>query len=66
MGLIRGPEPQTERGLLELLRTALPIEPEAIALIFAVRSLCQSRPEIAMQEAQEALRWAERSVLSPL
>jgi hypothetical protein len=59
-------EPQTERELLGVLRESLPIEAEALAVIFALRALCQTHPATAHEEVQEALKWAMRAVLSPL
>jgi hypothetical protein len=59
-------EPRSDREMMEVLRESLPIEAEALAVIFALRACCQSHPASAHQEVEEALKWAQRAVLSPL
>jgi hypothetical protein len=66
LGFLETGEPQSEREMMEVLRETMPIEAEALATIFCLRAMCQTHPATAYEEAQEALKWATRAVLSPL
>lgn len=61
-----GQPPEDERGTLQLLRRALPTDPASLALIFTLRALESDDPRRALEEMEDASRWARRAVLSPL
>jgi hypothetical protein len=59
-------DPRSDKEVLDSLRASLPIEAESLAVLFAVRALCQTSPATAHEEVTEAARWAQRAVLTAL
>ena len=58
--------PDDQRSLLELLRRALPTDTTSLALIHVLRALQQTNVVVALEEIEQASRWARLAVLSPL
>lgn len=58
--------PKNDREILEALRTVLHIEAKDLSMTFLLRALCQTNPQTALLEMENALRWARLAALSPL